>query len=178
MKSKEIVCIAGIFVLAVGSLANAASVPIDPTTGWTGYFAWNDGLGPMDDISPVEFDYDWLDKEWVLTLPMPGTMTFLTAYDDYVPGDEFALYVDGGLVSWTAEYVDGGGFYHGECSDLAFSAGAHTIYFSLTALAPGHASGAAHAEFSSVNLIPAPGAVLLGGIGVSLVGWLRRRRTL
>ena len=60
--------------------------------------------------------------------------------------------------------------------DLSFGGDSGTALFSLL-------SGTTTLDVSGVlsgqiSVIPAPGAILLGSIGVSFVGWLRRRRSL
>lgn len=48
----------------------------------------------------------------------------------------------------------------------------------LNLYAQGHLDDKCYLKQDQLVLIPAPGAILLGGIGVVLVGWLRRRRIL
>ncbi|SCX98328.1 PEP-CTERM sorting domain-containing protein [Desulfoluna spongiiphila] len=170
---RKILCMLCFLVFALAGPLGATT--IDPTQGWTGYFAWTGGLGQIDSI-----DQDSSQDEWSITVAEDSSMAVATAWDAFAPGDEFAFYVDGAEVAWDETYVDGSGYFHGLYNDLFLTAGTHTLTFFVTAMADGFDYGGAYAEFSAVEPVsgapvPEPATFFLLAIGLLGVMGLRKK---
>ena len=81
---------------------------------------------------------------------------------------------DGNLVDWFTQYC--GSNSGGESGLLEYSTPVARLWFSNEGF---HDVGIDNLKVGGGTApIPAPGAILLGTVGVSIVGWLRRRRVL
>jgi hypothetical protein len=92
------------------------------------------------------------------------------------PGDQAILtaFLGGTQVGQTSVVMNRDDIMNQSISISGLTFDRATFFYNVT-MQPGLIEVVDNIQF---DVIPAPGAILLGGIGVGLVGWLRRRRAL
>ena len=150
----------GVAVVTVNGLMQAGSGVLGPDTVW-----WDRVIPASDPSGPAE-------TTWSFATPLLGFGANWDLAGPGGPGTAIALSLDGALVGTEIVNGTGGGFF-GVTSTASFNA-------VLVAAGTNPVGWAETYEMDNMvtSTIPAPGAILLGSIGLGFVSWLRRRRTL
>jgi len=122
-------------------------------------FGWYDGLGQIDEIQDNPANITWM-----YTATTDSTFD-LSVRDGFIPGDEFALLIDGVTVAWDSS--DDTGTYFTAFADDIFVAAGTTIEISLSVTdTGGGTNGEAYFTFSDLTVAgvapPAPTSVING----------------
>jgi hypothetical protein len=139
-----------------------------PIISMNGAMATAPVLSPQGQNTPPQFWQYAGDFSMQFTTPVTN-VSFLSGYWDTVGTGVIQVYDPGlNLLTSLSNTTTGP-----ELVSVSGLGNIGKIYFNSI-------SDPAGADIDNLNFtsIPAPGAILLGSIGVSLVGWLRRRRTL
>ena len=125
-------------------------------------------LSPQGDLTPPQF-WQFAGDFWVQFTTPAAEVQFDSGHWDEVGTGVIDVYNPGGsLIASLTNTTTGV-----NVTNLTGIGPIGKIYFNSIADGAG-------ADFDNLGFspIPAPGAILLGGIGAGLVSWLRRRRTL
>jgi hypothetical protein len=154
----------GQFELLAGtnSFLGSIGTPSDPSD------TFNIILGSNETLTGVSIDWDTVADPYNPVVISQDTELIVTEISGLG-----TILVDIDLPAWSS-----GLFF--ATSGLPIMTGEYAVFVKSGILARLDNSPVSYTAYFEVEapVIPAPGAILLGSIGVGLVGWLRRRRTL
>jgi hypothetical protein len=136
--------------------------------------AYYGGVGPAGD--PISNVTEWIYDQWRAGNPSEWSQTDISRAiwwaENETDGIKNSVANDALSALYGNKYYAGqlGSAEHTYALNLwdGFSKGSNGVWYATDI----------QTQLITIPTIPAPGAILLGSIGVSLVGWLRRRRTL